>query len=176
MTRRSTAGAVLLATVCVVAPVVHVQAGADNVIFPDNYAAGAKWLVVDKADRKELHEHYVTPAALEAARRGQPMPSGTVFTLVRYAAQLDAQGDLARDADGHFVKGEIAGFGVMEKRTGWGSDYPDTLRNGEWEYRVFTPDKKPNPNMKLTACFECHKTQAARDFVQAYEKLEQAAR
>jgi len=32
----------------------------------------------------------------------------------------------------------------MEKRTGWGRDYPDALRNGEWEYRVFTADKKPD--------------------------------
>jgi hypothetical protein len=175
-TRRSTAGAALLATLCGIASVVHVQAGADNVVFPGNYAAGVKWLVIDKVDRKELHEHYATPAAVEAARRGQPMPSGTVFTLVRYAAQLDAQGNPAKDANGHFVKGDIAGFGVMEKRTGWGGEYPDTLRNGEWEYRVFTPDKKPNPNMKLTACFECHKAQADRDFVQAYDKLEQAAR
>ena len=175
-TRRSTARAALLATLCGIASVVHVQAGADNVIFPDNYAAGAKWLVIDKADRKELHEHYVTPAAIEAARRGLPMPSGTVFTLVRYTAKLDAQGNALKDGDGHFVKGELAGFGVMEKRTGWGGDYLDTQRNGEWEYRVFTPDKKPNPNMKLTACFECHKPQAGHDFVQAYDKLGQATR
>lgn len=175
-TRSLTATAFLLATVCGIAPVVHVQAGADSVAFPENYAAGAKWLVIDKAERKEVHEHYATPAAIEAARRGQPMPNGTVFTLVRYAAQLDGKGNPLKDANGRLVKGELAGFGVMEKRAGWGSEYPETLRNGEWEYRVFTPDKKPNPNMKLAACFECHKAQAGHDFVQAYDRLKEAAR
>jgi Cytochrome P460 len=61
-------------------------------------------------------------------------------------------------------------------RRGWGSEYPDTLRNGEWEYRTFTADKKPNENVKLTACFECHKPLASQDFVHAYDKLKVSAR
>jgi hypothetical protein len=174
--RISTARAVLAAAVGGMALVAQAQAGADKVDFLENYAQGAKWPVVEKADRKETHEHYVTPAAIEAARKDQPMPSGTVFTLVRYAAQLDAQGSPLKGADGHFVKGDIVGFGVMEKRAGWGSEYPDTLRNGEWEYRAFPADKKTHPSLKLTACFECHKPQADRDFVQAYDKLKAAAR
>src|SRR5690242_4910053 len=114
-------GPALLAILCGMAFVA--KAGPDNVGFPDSYAKGVRWLVIDKPDRKELHEHYATPAALEAARRGQPMPSGTVFTVVRYTARLDAEGNPRKDADGHFLKGDLAGFGVMEKRTGWGSDY-----------------------------------------------------
>ena len=109
-----------------------------------------------------------------AARRDQPMPSGTVFTVVRYAAQLDAQGNPIKGADGQFVKGELLGYAVMEKRTGWGSEYPDALRNGEWEYRAFTAEKKPNENVKLTACFECHKPTASHDFVYSYDKLKSA--
>jgi cytochrome P460 len=67
----------------------------------------------------------VTPAAIEAVRKGQPIPSGTVITMVEYKAQLDAQGNPVKDADGHFVKGELNGYAVMEKRSGWGAEYPD---------------------------------------------------
>jgi hypothetical protein len=175
MSRRSAAGAALVATVCGIALVVQVQASADNVAFPENYAKGVKWLVVDKAEAKQVHELYATPEAIEAARKDQPMPNGTVFTVVQYSAQLDAQGNPVKGADGRLVKGAIRGFNAMEKRTGWGSEYPDTLRNGEWEYRAFTADKKPNENAKLTACFECHKPLASQDFVHAYDKLKAAA-
>jgi len=48
------------------------------------------------------------------------------------------------------------------------------LRNGEWEYRAFTAEKKPNENVKLTACFECHKPTANHDFVYSYDKLKSA--
>jgi cytochrome P460 len=172
---RSTAGTALVAMVCGIALVAQVQAGADNVAFP-NYAKGVKWLVVDKADIKQVHELFVTPEAIAAARKDQPMPNGTVFTVVRHSAQLDAQGNPVKGADGRLVKGEVLGFNVMEKRAGWGSEYPDTLRNGEWEYRAFMADKKPNENAKLTACFECHKPLASQDFVHAYDKLKEAVR
>ena len=173
---RTTLAAALVASVGGIAFVAQVQAGADKVAFPENYPKGVKWLVVDRLDNKQVHDQFVTPAALEAARKDQPMPDGTVFTVVRYAAQLDPQGNLVRGADGRLVKGVLLGFNVMEKRTGWGSEYPDTLRNGEWEYRAFTPDKKPNETVKLTVCFECHKPQASQDFVHAYDKLKAAAR
>jgi hypothetical protein len=173
---RTAVAVALAATVGGIAFVAQVQAGADKVAFPANYQNGVKWLVVDRADNKQVHDQFVTPAALEAARKDQPMPDGTVFTVVRYAAQLDAQGNPVKGADGRFIKGELLGFNVMEKHTGWGSEYPETLRNGEWEYRAFTPDKKPNETVKLTVCFECHKPQASRDFVQAYDKLKAAAR
>jgi Cytochrome P460 len=157
--------------------VARVHAGPERVAFPENYDQGVKWLIVDRADRKELQEHFVTRPAVLAARKGQEMPNGTVFTLVRYSALLDAEGNPRRGADGHFLKGEIAGYGVMEKRSGWGAEYPPESRNGEWEYRVFTPQKTPNAQMNLSvsACFECHKTQASHDFIHAYEKLQEAS-
>jgi hypothetical protein len=168
------AARIFVAALAGIALVARVQAGADRVAFPERYAQGIKWLIVDRAERKEMHEHYVTPAAIEAARKGAAMPNGTVFTVVRYAAQLDAQGSPRRGADGHYVKGEIVGYGAMEKRSGWGGEYSESLRNGDWEYRVFTVEKVPNRTIKLTACFECHRSEAAHDFVHAYDKLSKA--
>lgn len=175
MSRASMLGAALVATLCAVAVVAQVRADVEKVAFPQTYEKGVKWLIVDRAPIKQVHDEYVTPAAIEAARKDQPMPTGTVFTVVRYAARLDAEGNPIKGADGHFVKGDLLGFNVMEKRTGWGAEYPDTLRNGEWEYRAFTPDKQPNTDVKLTACFECHKAVANQDFVYAYDKLKEAA-
>ena len=53
----------------------------------------------------------------------------------------------------------------MEKRDGWGTEYKDDIRNGEWEYQAFGPDKKVNDKANLTACFACHKPHAGQDFV-----------
>jgi Cytochrome P460 len=163
-----------VATVFGVALTFQVRAGADKVAFPDNYATGVMYLSLDKPESKQVHQVYAMPEAFAAARKDQPMPSGTVFTVVRYSAQLDAQGNPIKGADGQFVKGELLGYAVMEKRMGWGSEYPDTLRNGEWEYRAFTAEKKPNENVKLTTCFECHKPTANHDFVYSYDKLKSA--
>ena len=31
------------------------------------------------------------------------------------------------------AKEDLLGYTVMEKRTGWGSEYTDDIRGGEWE-------------------------------------------
>jgi hypothetical protein len=153
--------------------VLQVHAGADKVAFPENYAAGVKYLVVDKPS-KQVHEFYATPAAIEAARQGQEMPDGTFFIGVHYNAQLGGDGNPIKGPDGRFVKADLRGYAVMQKRNGWGAEYPDEKRNGNWEYRYFNADKTPNEKVNLGACFECHKPLAKQDFVFSYESLKTA--
>ena len=141
------------------------HAGGDKVAFPENYAAGILYGTVDRYDVNQYREQYAPPAAIEAARKGQPIPSGTVLTMLEYKAQLDARGNPVKDANGHFVKGELGRYVVMEKRTGWGTEYPDNIRNGEWEYQAFTPDRKVSDKADLNGCFQCHKPHADQDFV-----------
>ena len=59
-------------------------------------------------------------------------PSGTVITTVIYKAKLDGDGNPVKDAGGRYIKSDLAAYAVMEKRTGWGTEYPPEKRNGEW--------------------------------------------
>jgi len=155
----------------------QVLAGADRVAFPENYAKGVMYLTLDKPDAREVREYYASRAAAEAAKAGMPLPDGTVITVVVYAAQLDAQGNLTKDANGRLIKtNTIRGYAAMEKHAGWGAAYPEPVRNGDWEYRAFRPDKTPNPNANLTSCFTCHRPQAEHDFTFTYDSLKVAAR
>jgi plastocyanin len=140
-------------------------AGGDKVAFPENYDKGIRYAIVDRHDNKQYRELYATPAAVEAVRKGQPIPSGTVLTLVQYKAKLDAAGNPLKGADGRFEKGDLLAYTVMEKRTGWGTEYKDDIRNGEWEYQAFRADKSVNDKANLTACFQCHKPHAGLDYV-----------
>jgi hypothetical protein len=151
------------------------RAGGDLVAFPETFAAGVLYTTVDRADNKQYRELFTSPAAVAAAKKGEPLPSGTVITLVQYAAKLDAQGNPEKDANGRFIKGNLLAYTVMEKRAGWGKEYPDNVRNGEWEYRAFKADKTPNAAANLTACFNCHKPlDAKQDYVFSYDKMKSA--
>jgi cytochrome P460 len=154
----------------------QVRAGADNIAFPADYAKGVIYMTLDRPENKQVRDYMTSQAALDAAKKGAPLPNGTVIIVVQYAAQLDAQGNPAKDASGRMIKtNNIVGYNVMEKRTGWGAEYPEIKRNGEWEYQVFRADKTPNPNANLNSCFMCHKPQAEQDYVFSYDKLKIAA-
>ena len=156
-------GVVVLAT--------QVRAGGDKVVFPATYDKGVLFTTVDRPDNKQYREFYTSQAAIDAAKKGEPMPDGTVITMVQWKAKLDAQGNPEKDANGRFIKGDLNGYAVMEKRKGWGTEYPDTLRNGEWEYQAFTPAKAANANAKLNTCFECHLPKKSDDYVFLYGKM-----
>jgi Cytochrome P460 len=155
----------------------HAQRG-DLIVFPADYAKGVMYSTVDRADIKQVRVLYASSqAAIDAARSGKPLPDGTVLTMVQYAAQLDDQGNPVKGANGRFVRTEkIVGYTVMEKRPGWGNDVPDEIRNGDWQYQAFLPDRTPNPKAVLAACFKCHKPLDKQDFVFSWDGLRTAAK
>jgi plastocyanin len=171
----SIAAATLLGGVAGLTLAIQVRAGGDKVVFPENHAAGVMYGTLDRYDIKQYRELYSTAAAVDAVRKGEPIPSGTVLTIVQYKAQVDAQGNPLKDGNGRFIKGDLVGYGVMEKRTGWGAEYADDLRNGEWEYQAFLADGKVNDKANLTACFQCHKPHAGQDFVISLASLKGTA-
>jgi Cytochrome P460 len=156
---------------------VGVRAAADKIVFPADYAKGVVYMTIDRAENKRVQEFMTSQAALDAAKKGSPMPNGTSVLVVNYSAQLDAQGNAVKDANGRLVKtNEIVGYNVMQKQAGWGTDYPESKRNGEWEYQQFRADKTPNPTANLNGCFMCHKPQAEQDYVFSYDKMKIAAK
>ena len=124
------------------------------------------YTTVDRYDIKQYRELYASSqAAVDAMKAGQPLPDGTVLTLVQYKAEVDAAGDPVKGANGRFVKGDIIALTVMEKRAGFGTEYPPELRNGDWEYAAFSPAGVLNDKANYKACFECHKPHEKMDYV-----------
>ncbi|MBL8511952.1 MAG: cytochrome P460 family protein [Betaproteobacteria bacterium] len=146
-------------------------AGGEKIAFPEGFEKGVMYGTVDRYDNKQYRELYASKAAVDAVKAGKPIPSGTVLTLVQYKAQLDDKGEPKKDANGKFMKGDLVAYTVMEKRAGWGAEYPAEKRNGEWEYQSFKADKTVNDKADLNTCFTCHKPFEKQDFVISLAKL-----
>jgi hypothetical protein len=120
------ATALALAAPAVLGTAISARAGGELVAFPEKYAGDVLYAIVDRPDIKQYRELYAPAAAIEAAKAGKPLPDGTVLTLVQYTALRDAAGNPQVNAQGRFIKGTRVGYAVMDKRAGWGADYPDT--------------------------------------------------
>src|SRR5262245_25051914 len=167
--------AIALGAVAVFAVVTLAIAGAEKVAFPV-YQGHVLYEVLDKHQDKEIMEFYIDREALQRLKQGQPLPSGAVLTRPTFKARVNDQGELEKDANGRLIRGPLNRIVVMEKRAGWGAEYPAELRNGEWEYAIFDPDGKLRANANYTACFQCHKPKADQDFVFTHQQLVKAAR
>ena len=141
-------------------------AGPDKIQYPAGWKDHVQYLTVDRYDIKQHRELYAsTQAAVDAMKAGKPLPDGTVLTLVQYKAVVDPAGAPVKDAKGHFTKGDFVAYTVMEKKAGYGTEYPPELRNGDWEYAVFNAEGKLNDKANYKACFECHKPHEKMDYV-----------
>src|SRR5213594_4303878 len=170
--RRSVAVVPLVAAILTVVFVARSTAGPDKIVFPAGWKDHVLYTSVDRYDTKQYRELYAsTQAAVDAMKAGRPLPDGTVLTLIQFKAQVDAAGNPVKDVNGRFIKGDMVGITVMEKRTGWGTEYPDDIRNGEWEYSAFGADQKFNDKANYKACFQCHKPHAKQDFVISLARL-----
>lgn len=149
-------------------------AGTEKVTFPD-YQTHVLYDVLDQPEIKEIREAYTNAEALKGIRPGQPLPSGTILSLPTFKARVNDKGELVKDPNGRLVRGALDRVVVMEKRTGWGVEYPDDLRNGEWEYARFRADGTRDPQANIKGCFECHKPESKRDFVFTLDKILKAA-
>ncbi len=154
------AAASLLAAFAVAAP-----AGTELVAFPEGYATTfLRYQVVDRADRKIARFMYINQPAWDAAAAGQPLPDGSIVLMEDHKVRMKDEETPVTDAEGRFIPtDETTNLFVMEKRAGWGAEYPEELRNGEWEYAWFTTEGVRS-DRALTGCFECHKGQEAEDF------------
>jgi hypothetical protein len=76
-------------------------AGGELVVFPELYKEGVHYATVKRGNITE--ELFISRAAIDAAKKGQPLPSGTVITMEDH-----------RD-------GKLFRYIVMEKRSGWGA-------------------------------------------------------
>ena len=102
--------------------------------------------------------------------------AGSTIAKRHGAQRTDVQGEFVRDTNGRLIRGRLDRVVVMEKRTGWGAEYPDELRNGEWEYSIFNPDGVFRTGANIKACFECHKPKSSEDFIFSMPQLLKAAR
>jgi hypothetical protein len=155
---------------------VGVRAATEDVNLPANYRTEmVQYTVVDRTDNGQVRVLYGPRTAVEAARANRPVPSGTVFVMEIYPAQRNAQNELVRGADGRLVRGNLANIFVMEKRTGWGTQYGPEIRNGEWEYAIFTPANQRAENRNMQPCMQCHlERRRDADFVFSTQALAQA--
>jgi cytochrome c553 len=150
-----------------------------HMAFPKDFPKGfTLYLTSNDAQKNAISKTYINAAGFAAAKAGKPLPDGTVIITIHEAAKLDANKKPVVDKDGSWAVEKIENYAGMESRAGWGQDIPELLRNGNWNYAVFSPkgDLLPSPPVpSQAACLGCHKPQAETGFLFSSKELQAKA-
>jgi cytochrome c553 len=128
-----------------------------SVTFPEGYqSSNERYHTINFPAARQVRYYYVNPAAAQAAKAGKALPDGSVVFTEVYSAKLDADQKPVVGPDGYFVSDKLVAYVAMARDKGWGDDIPEMLRNENWNYAVFSADKKQRP-VNQAECLACHK-------------------
>src|SRR6185369_10581622 len=148
-----------------------------SVAFPEGYQTTfKKYHTINFPATRQVRYYFANEAALRAAKDGKTLPDGSVLFAEVYSAKLGADGKPLTGADGFFVAEELLFYTAMARNAGWGKDIPDMLRNEDWNYAVFTADKKHRPGVNQAECFACHKPLDKVSYTFTLDQLAAAAK
>jgi hypothetical protein len=147
-----------------------------NVKFPEDRGTYVEYHWANFPDVKQLRLYSANRSALEAARQGKPLPDGAVLLSEVYAAKLDAGQNPVVGPNGAYERGALVQYRVMARGPGWGRDMPAILRNEDWNYAVFTADRKIRQDVNHAECLACHKPQDKDSFAFTLKELAAVAR
>jgi cytochrome c553 len=147
-----------------------------KMVFPREFPEGFVLVVTtNKEDRHLLAKTYVNTVAFQAAKAGKPLPDGSAIIVMNYAPKLDADKQPIADQAGTWLADRFKFYEGMEARAGWGNDIPELLRDANWSYAVFGPDKAVRTEANQAVCLACHKRAAATGFVFDLKKIQAGA-
>jgi cytochrome c553 len=128
-----------------------------HVAFPEGYKDSfTKYHTINFPATRQVRYYFANKAAVQAAREGKPMPEGAMIFVEVYSTKLDADKKPVTGSDGFFVPEKLLLYTAMASGPGWGRDFPDMLRNGDWNYALFTTEKQQRP-ANQAECLGCHK-------------------
>ena len=129
-----------------------------SVVFPEGYQnTFVKYHTINFPATKQVRHYYANPAAVQAAKAGKPLPDGSVLFAEVYSAKLDADQKPVTGSDGYYTPDKLLLYTAMARDAGWGDDIPDMLKNENWNYAIFTTDKKHRAGVNQAECLACHK-------------------
>ncbi len=148
-----------------------------RVAFPEGYKETfVRYDTINFPAAKQVRFFYANKAAVQAAKAGKPLPEGSYLFAEVYTAKLDADKNPVKGADGFFVPEKLLAYTAMQSGAGWGSDFPGMLRNGNWNYAVFSTEKQQRPGVNQAECLACHKPLDGASYVFTLKELAAAAK
>lgn len=97
---------------------------------------------------------YALPETIEIAKSGQTLPPGTHLVLEIY--NDDA----------------LVSYFVMEKGEGWGLDFAEEDRAGDWHFQQFGTDRTVRREAIGDRCVSCHQGAAENDFMFTWGRMQ----
>lgn len=172
--RRKVTAVLGAAAITIGASIALAQSPNDRVTFPGDYATTfTNYLSVDRQNGTQVMRLFANDIAMQGPGPDGQLADGAIIVGEIYPALKDADGNVIVSDLDRFIRGDLAAIAVMEKQEGWGEVFPDELRNGDWDFNIFTASGEPR-DANLDDCRACHAPLGESDHLFSFQHLPMA--
>ena len=143
-----------------------------KISLPENYRETfTNYLSLDRVQNPDqVIRLFANDIAMQGPGEDGKLPFGSILVGEIFKAKLDSDGTVITSSLGRRIRDSLALIAVMQREQGWGTQYPQAIRNGNWDYAAFNSDGSIADN-DLTACLACHAPLGKTNFLFSYEHL-----
>ncbi len=144
-----------------------------RVAFPQDYKSFKNYLSLDRTgdNTNQMIRLFANDVAQRGPQEDGRFGDGAVLVGEIYKVKVDADGKPVVSDLGRRIRDKLAAVAVMEKRKGWGESLPEDVRNGDWDFAIFSPEGKRLEGKDINACRACHAPLGEQDHVFSHEHL-----
>jgi len=140
--------------------------------FPKDFpSAYSQYTTVNREDNKQVRHLYLDNESMQAFKTKGVLPIESTLVMAIYKAKLNDESQLIEGSDGFYQKDALAAYAVMRKELDWGSKLPTEIRNGDWKYGFFKPNKEHHQTRNIAKCMACHKPLSDQEFMFSFDSL-----
>jgi cytochrome c553 len=142
-----------------------------GVSFPaDHRRTLTKYHTINFPATRQVRYYYANKTALQSAQRSESLPDGSYLFVEVHSARLDAEKKPVVGGDGFFEADQLLFYTAMAREAGWGSAFPQMLRNEDWNYAAFSAAGQPRA-ANQAECLACHKPLDKTSFTFTLDQL-----
>ncbi len=148
--------------------------GREPIKLPQSYRENLiLYTIVDRPDAI-TRKFYITPASIDAIRRGEDLPERTQILVEAYNAARDAAGNVLLDDQGHLIAGSLQDeIHIAELRSEWQvEDLDSPFPLGNWNFDAFEVGTGIPRHEVRFDCFNCHSTAFSSNFLFTHAQLD----
>ena len=149
-----------------------VNGGKQRISFPENYRETyTNYLSLDRVQHPDqVIRLFANDLAMQGPGDDGKLPFGSILVAEIFDAKLDSHDEVITSSLGRRIIDRLALIGVMQREKGWGAQFPQTIRNGNWEYAAFNDDGSM-ASADINSCMACHVPLEKTNYLFSYEHL-----
>lgn len=150
-----------------------VSAQDNQIPFPENYATSfVNYLSLDRVQNPDQTIRlFANDIAMQGPGEDGKLPYGSILVAEVYKARKDDNGEVIKSSLGRRLRGDFALIAVMQREEGFGDNFPEGLKNGDWDFAAFKPDGSI-ADKELNECRACHAPLVDTNHLFSYEHLQ----